>query len=320
MMLQKMKGFSVQNRLTLSLFMIAIISILSSCDKHPGFEKTESGIYKRLDKFGDCEIPLSKADFFVMQVSYKRLSAPDTGYTFSLHHHNIHQEAQAGNPIGLKLFAELDSMKCGDKITLILPFSEFDNTYLGAFADTSIYKADEEIELSLDLQKTFTEKEFLSYLMSMAQLEEMPETDAIELYLMKTPKQSYEKHGDCFIRYDKKLGGDSIKAGRNVNLQWNTFLFNGQQLDDTTGMQFVFGKPGQLVGGFQYGLSFLGEGDEATIYLPSYLAFGEGGSSSGIVPAKAPVYFKVKVLDVTTEDEVVALSAKGKKKKPKKAA
>jgi len=189
-----------------------------------------------------------------MQVSYKRLSAPDTGYTFSLHHHNIHQEAQAGNPVGLKLFAELDSMKCGDKITLILPFSEFDNTYLGAFADTSIYKADEEIELSLDLQKTFTEKEFLSYLMSMAQLEEMPETDAIELYLMKTPKQSYEKHGDCYIRYDKKLNGDSIKAGRNVNLQWNTFLFNGQQLDDTTDMQFVFGKPGQLVGGFQYGL------------------------------------------------------------------
>jgi len=48
MMLQKMKGFSVQNRLTLSLFMIAIMCILSSCDKHSGFEKTESGIYKRL--------------------------------------------------------------------------------------------------------------------------------------------------------------------------------------------------------------------------------------------------------------------------------
>jgi len=295
--------------------LVSFIIFLSSCDKHPGFEKTESGIYKRLDKFGDCTPSLPEADFFVMQVNYKRISAPDTGYAFSLHHHNIKMKTVEGNPIGLKLAAILDSMKCGDKITLILPFSEFDNTYIGAYADTSIYKADEEMELSLDLQKTFSEKEFRTYLMNMAQHNEMSEPDAIELYLLNTPKQPYEKHGDCFIRYDKKLNGDSIKAGRNVNLQWNTFLFNGEQLDETTDMQFVFGKPGQLIGGFQYGLSFLGEGDEATIYLPSYLAFGEKGSSSGIVPARTSVYFKVKVLDVMTEDEAIAATTQPKRKR-----
>ncbi len=295
--------------------LFSFIIFLSSCDKHPGFEKTESGIYKRLDKFGDCTPSLAEADFFVMQVNYKRTSAPDTGYAFSLHHHSILIKDKEGDPVGLKLNAELDSMKCGDKITLILPFSEFDNTYLGAYADTSIYKQDEEMELTLDLQKTFTRKEFLNYLMNMAQHDEISEPDAIALYLLKTPEQGYEKHGDCYIRFDKKLNGDSIKAGRMVTLQWNTFLFNGEQLDDTTDMQFVFGKPGQLIGGFQYGLSFLAEGDDATIYLPSYLAFGEKGSSSGIVPARTPVYFKVKVLDVTTEEEYLAKATTPKRRK-----
>lgn len=291
------------------MIVIAIFS-LYSCDKYPGFEKTESGIYRRLDKFGDCPTTLSDADFFLMNVDFKKVVGSDTGYHFQLHHHAIRIKSQDGDPIGLRLGAQLDSMNCGDKITLILPFSEFDNTYLGAFADTSMYKLDDEIELTLDLQKTFSKKEYLNYLMSLAQHGETTEPEVIELYLMNSPSEPSEKHGDCFIQFIRKQNGDSIKAGRDVSLRWNTFLFNGTRLDDTTDMQFVFGKPGQLVGGFQYGLSFLGEGDKARIYLPSYLAFGENGSSSGIIPPRTPVYFEVEVMLVVTEDEVVTLKTK----------
>jgi FKBP-type peptidyl-prolyl cis-trans isomerase len=295
--------------------LLSVVFFLTSCDKYPGYEKMASGLYKRLEKFGDCEPRLKHADFFIMQVSYKKAAGLDTGYTFLLHHHNIDKKPLAGDNIGLRLASELALMQCGEQISWILLFSEFDDTYLGAYADTSIYPADQEMRLTLELQKTFTDQQYLDFLMSMAQHQEISETEAIELYLMNTPDQSFEKHGDCFIRFDKKLNGDSIKAGRLVNMQWNTFLFNGEQLDDTTDMQFVFGKPGQLIGGFQYGLSFMGEGDEATIYLPSYLAFGEQGSSSGIVPRNTPVYLRVRVKEVVTEEEFAATLPPNRKKK-----
>lgn len=301
-MTQHLKNILDNPALKFSL-LLSIVFFITSCDKYPGFEKTESGIYKRLDKFGDCEPDLKEADFFVMQVAYKKAEGQDTGYTFTLHHHAIQTQPASGDAIGLRVAAELATMKCGDQITLIVPFSEIDNTYIAAYADTSIYSPQEAIQLTLDLQKTFDEKAYRNYLMSMAQHQEISEPEAIELYLMNTPHHTYEKHGDCFIQFEKRLNGDSIKVGRLVSLEWNTFLFNGEQLDDTTSMQFIFGKPGQLIGGFQYGLSFMGEGDEATIYLPSYLAFGEQGSSSGIVPRNTPVYLRVRVKEVVTEDE-----------------
>jgi FKBP-type peptidyl-prolyl cis-trans isomerase len=47
----------------------------------------------------------------------------------------------------------------------------------------------------------------------------------------------------------------------------------------------------------------LREGEHSCIYMPSELAFGEGGSSTGIVPANTPIYFDVQVLDVKTPEE-----------------
>jgi FKBP-type peptidyl-prolyl cis-trans isomerase len=59
--------------------------------------------------------------------------------------------------------------------------------------------------------------------------------------------------------------------------------------------------PGQLVDGLQYALSFMHTGDEAMVYMPSQLAFGEKGSTGRVVPRNTPVYFRIKVLDTTPE-------------------
>ncbi len=73
---------------------------------------------------------------------------------------------------------------------------------------------------------------------------------------------------------------------------------NGKPLDQPTDLQFTFGRPDQVVEGLQFALSKMRSGDEALVYLPSYLAFGEEGSTGGVVPPKTPVYFRVKVVDV----------------------
>lgn len=285
----------------------AVMFVFTSCDKYPGYEKTETGLYKKLIAFGDCAPSLRDAHHFIIEVTYKSTERADTGYHFQLHHFGLRQGQGAAAremPIGLRLMTELDSLKCGDHISLILPFSEFDNTYIGAYADTSIYNLEEEIELQLHIVRTFTENKYAEYLMQAAQQGELDETEAIGLLLMNDPVDyNYQQYGKCYINLLQDEQGDSILPGREVRIRYNTFLLNSEQLDDTTEMVFDFGRPGQIVGGLQYGLSFLQEGDEAEIYLPSFLAFGENGGSSHVVPAHTPVYFRVKVVDVKTEEE-----------------
>lgn len=285
-------------------YLIALwLVVLTSCNPYPGFTELPNGIYKKLNGFADCEPTLQGAEFFIMDVSFRAMNTSDTAYQFELHHGRLSdQQAPFGMstlPIGLKLQQVLDSMHCGDDISLILPFEEIDRSYISAYADTPQYKIDDQIELHLNLKKTFSRAEYLSYLMQAAQQQELEETDAIELYLMNQTEFPYTRYGKCFKQDLQTSQGDSVKVGKNITIEYTTHLFDGTALDTLTTLQFDFGRPGQLIGGFQYGLSLMREGEHARIYLPSSLAFGEKGSSTGIVPRNTPIYFDVvvKMLD-----------------------
>jgi FKBP-type peptidyl-prolyl cis-trans isomerase len=286
---------------------VLVTVALISCDTHPGYSTTKGGIYKKLNQFGECEPALKDAEFFIMEVSYKKYNGPDTGYHFQLHHNQLKSQQKNVIPheegIGNILMQELETMHCGDNITYIVPFSEIDNSYLSAFAGNDMYSLEQEIELNLKLIKTFARQGYMDYLMWAAQQSELEETEAIELFLMNDGDKNFEKHGTCYIDYTVKNEGDSIKAGREISIEYTTHLLNEKSLDSTTTMRFPFGRPEQIIGGLQYGLSWLKEGEQARIYLPSALAFGEKGSSTGIVPRNTPIYFDVKVTDVKTELE-----------------
>jgi peptidylprolyl isomerase len=53
----------------------------------------------------------------------------------------------------------------------------------------------------------------------------------------------------------------------------------------------------------QYALSLMKAGERALVYMPSELAFGESGSSTGIIPPKTPIYFDINVLQVDKSKE-----------------
>lgn len=290
-----------QHRLLAVLTIFVLATMITACNPHPGFEETESGIFKRLDQFGDCEPAFKDADFFIADIQFKSIEHPDSGYSFQLHHQGLKKLSgldKVSSTPGLRMLNELDSIQCGDQYTYILPFSEIDESFLSAYSDTQFYQLDEQIEFAIHILKTFSYQAYCSYLMNAAQQNEMSEAESIELLLMNDTQYTYEKHGDCFIQWIEKHGGDSIKPGREIRISYTTQLLNQTRLDSLTEMQFSFGKPGQIVGGLQYGLSFLGEHDYARIYLPSYLAFGENGNSNGIIPPRTPLFFDVRVMEV----------------------
>ena len=268
-----------------------------SCNEHKGFEQRGSEIHLRLDKFGDCGTMLRDASHFIMLVRFESLDESNKKYEFQLHHGNpaASSSGSSAEKINEELEEILLNLNCGDAVTLRLPFHTFANSYLSAYADETMFKPEEKIELSLEVLHTFSTGEYATFLMSAAQQGELEESEAIELLLMNDGVRDYEKHGDCFIQYFSRTNGDTLKVGDEVKLTYNTYLLNGKKLDDETEMLLSYGAPGQLVDGLQYALSFMRYGEEAFVYLPSYLAFGTNGSGGNVVPRNTPVYFRVKL-------------------------
>lgn len=274
-----------------------VAGLFASCNDQQGFSSASDGIVKRLDKFGDCSPSMHDAAHFIMHVRFESLDHPEKKYEFQLHHHSLHQLRLKANEDSLSrgLTNELLRMNCGDAITLRLPFHHFDRNFLSAYADESMYEENENMELSLEVMQTFETGEYSDYVMSASQQGEIGEIEAIELLLMNETDQEFEKHGDCYIQYFARGIGDTITVGDEVVLAYNTFLLNGKKLDEPTELQLNYGMPGQVVDGLHYALSFMRMGDEALVYMPSYLAFGTKGSSSGVVPRNTPIYFRIKL-------------------------
>ena len=66
-------------------------------------------------------------------------------------------------------------------------------------------------------------------------------------------------------------------------------------------MQFTYGQEGQVIKGLEKAISFMNEGMKAKFIIPSQLAFGEMGSSSGIIPPNATLMYEIELLNINKQ-------------------
>jgi hypothetical protein len=286
-------------------------TVISGCNNSDGYTDLGDNISMKLVALGDCSPPMRNAEYFVVRTRFYTLGDQaifpyDTLHT--LYSRGLSNETlqPQESPIHWRIRKELEALNCGDEIELIAPLQVVNKTLLCAYQDAgSKFNAkrgdlpfkDLGVHIELKLLKTFDEAGFRDYLQSAAQHGEMTESEAIECWLANNPEHPYERHGECFIEPFIQGKGDSITSGSELTLSYTTHLLNGTQLDEPTEFQFTYGRPGQIIDGLHYALSFMQQGDEAIVYLPSNLAFGNNGSQSGIVPPRTPIYFKLKIAD-----------------------
>lgn len=92
-----------------------------------------------------------------------------------------------------------------------------------------------------------------------------------------------------------------IQSGQMVTIAYAArFLDDDRMFDDTHAHQpltFRLGDPGQVIKGLEIAVHLLPDKGKGRFIIPSELAFGPGGSSSGIVPPWTPVLYEVEVTD-----------------------
>lgn len=102
------------------------------------------------------------------------------------------------------------------------------------------------------------------------------------------------------LRYkiSKNGEGASPSKGNNVSVHYKGSLLNGQVFDDSFSrnqpISFKLGV-GQVIPGWDEGISLLKEGDEARLIIPPQLGYGSAGAG-GVIPPNAWLIFDVSLV------------------------
>jgi peptidyl-prolyl cis-trans isomerase A (cyclophilin A) len=107
---------------------------------------------------------------------------------------------------------------------------------------------------------------------------------------------------DSGLRYKilKKGDGNKAEKGNTVSVHYEGSLTNGQVFDSSyqrkQPIDFQIGI-GQVIPGWDEGISLLKVGDKARFVIPSELAYGSAGAG-GVIPPDATLIFDVELMEV----------------------
>jgi FKBP-type peptidyl-prolyl cis-trans isomerase len=87
--------------------------------------------------------------------------------------------------------------------------------------------------------------------------------------------------------------------GSLVTVNYKGYLLNGTVFDESYSRKQPFELmlgAGEVIPGWEEGLTYFAKGGKGTLIIPSYLAYGEQGA--GTIPASSPIVFDIEVVDV----------------------
>ena len=129
--------------------------------------------------------------------------------------------------------------------------------------------------------------------------EEMKEHIILEKYLKENRVTSDQKKGGIYVIPQQKGEGIPIVSGSETLIKYKATFTNYLQFDDLKkSFKLTYGTPDQVIKGLEIALKGMRKGEKAKIIIPSQFAFGEEGSSTGIVPPFTTVIYDLEIINV----------------------
>ena len=259
--------------------------LLFSCrqEKYPGFSKTEVEIFYKLEKFGDSEKKIEYGEYVKAVIVY-------------FDYENKRTEEIPNCPDGTTIFlAEKDD---NGRFCNALPFlSEGDSA--------TIINDKLKTRTLIKIYRVLSEKEYREEKNKQKEFGELNEHENIEIYLKENCVTPDTFQNGVYI-INKTVGsGHELKYGDKIQISYKGFFLNGRCFDSVTvktPLEFKYGTEGQIIDGLNIALSKMREGGKTKIIIPSHLAFGEQGSSTGIIPPFCPLIYEVELIKVITNE------------------
>jgi hypothetical protein len=136
----------------------------------------------------------------------------------------------------------------------------------------------------------------LYYVKDARLLEQVYLADYLRAYGLQ-PENS--TNGIYFMPLHQDSTRRALQVGNTIEVGYTARFLDGRIFDATSNWSepfiFEYGLPLQIIDGLQSALSLMNEGDEAKIIIPSHLAFGNTGSSTGTVPPFTSVVYHLRL-------------------------
>ena len=292
-------------KISLSLIPYVLYFSLFSCSDSPfpDFTKTKNGLYYKLVDVGDSDKKAKPDDYVTVQMIIK--SERDS------------------------ILYDTRTIGLAGAVTFILVAPEYEKDYREGFqflseGDSAIFITD---AYSLYMKKNHTMIPKGMRMESIIKVEacilkiRTPEEHAKDMHVEKEKLEQAEFEEKKIL--DKYMADSSIAAqligngmyyiklqdgkgltpdsGTVALLNYKGNFLNGRCFDfnyESQPFEYMVGQEEQLIKGLETGVRRMHEGEKAKFIIPSHLAFGSSGSSTGIVPPFTTVIYEVELLKV----------------------
>lgn len=282
------------------VLLCVLLLVLHSCNNsdHIGYTRLSNSIHYKLDVIGEEDQALSKLSDGYVNYTIQILDGKE----------EINSEKK-GRQIPVERFDQYSdglkrifhSMHVGDKTFFKAKSAELEIKQLFPTLDL---KPDSILTFSISIDHYLSEEDMRSIraderLKRDLELKEMAELNEV---LDSLDLDENDEFSGIYYKEIKPGSGLRPTSGAMIWVNYVGRFADGKVFDNTyagkTALEYEIGKPDQVIPGFATGISNMRQGGKAVFVIPSSLAFGSRGSSSGIVPPFKTVIYEVELLRV----------------------
>lgn len=282
-----------------TISIIIVLFVISSCtdNRYPGYSKTNTGIYFKLMSVGENEYQPNPGDYITADIIYKTIK--DSVFFSARRRFQLtNSEYQGGIEECFAMLAQ------GEKGLFMISADDFFSKTLSVKRPTFIEaESPMKVEITIITIQTVQQYEneksaFLKWIDDFGEYEK----ELLSQYIKDNkihvkPTES----GMIFIK-TKPGNGRKVKKGDTIIVEYEGRFLDGKFFDSTIkrreSFSYVYGTEWQVVEGLDEAFGMMEEGEKAVVILPSDMAFGDEGSSTGIIPPFTSLIFEVEMKKV----------------------
>lgn len=284
---------------------VLIIGFISACSgsEGRGYKTTESGLKYKIIEKGEGE-KAEVLDILSMNMIYR------------LEDSVLFDTRMSGMPMYLELtepeypgdiYEGLALLSVGDSASFIIDAEKFFTMTAGVPELPQFITAGDVLHFDVRLNKAMDEAGFMEEQERMMeervrQNEQRAQDEGglLEKYIADQGITESPRPSGLYFVEKEKGSGPKVNSGQVVSVHYEGRLLDGTVFDSSydrgTPLEFQVGA-GQVIPGWDEGISLMNVGGKALLVIPSFLGYGERGAGQSIPPYSSLV-FEVEVVGV----------------------
>ncbi len=285
---------------TLGNLFVVTFTLFFACSQPtplPGYSAYKNGIFYKLEKIGENSQKAKVGDYITADLSYKNMD--DSVFFNGRRKFKLEASSYEGSITECFLMLARE-----EKASFILKTKPFYRQFLQKEVPEHLLQNEnfiidiEIIEIQSPKNYLYEKEAFLTWIEGFNEYER---TLLRRFLAGENMDLQPDSTGLYYIKI-KEGNGNRVKKGDTLIVDFEGKFLNGKYFDSTIKRDepfgFVYGQEWQVIKGLENGIGKMAEGEKAIFILPSELAFGKEGSSTGIIPPYTSLIYEVQLKEI----------------------